>query len=67
MGGGGVVVGQEYSESQCMLKALAFDDTNSDAWCNLGSGDGGDVGGQHYPHAEPVLCASQSRAYREEY
>ena len=35
VGGGGVVGGQEYSESQCMLKALAFDDTNSDAWRNL--------------------------------
>ena len=52
VGGGGVVGGQEYSESQCMLKALAFDDTNSDAWCNLGFGGGGDVGGQHYSQSQ---------------
>ena len=35
-----------------MLKALAFDDTNSDAWCNLGFGGGGDVGGQHYSQSQ---------------
>ena len=52
VGGGGVVGGQAYSESQCMLKALAFDGTNSDAWCNLGFGGGGDVCGQHYSQSQ---------------
>ena len=59
VGGGGVVGGQEYSETQCMLKALAFDDTNSGAWCKLGFGVGGDIGGQHYPQSQRYVWLSR--------